>query len=133
MKIVIDATGGVLGRITSYAAKQALLGKEVIIVNCANVLISGNKEMIIRKYKEAMYRGGFSLNGPFFIKRSPERIVKRTVRGMLSYKQGRGKAAFDRIMCYDDVPVEFANEKKIVLKREVKVSAMTLSKLIKVV
>lgn len=133
MKLIIDATNATLGRLSSYAAKQSLLGKEIVIVNCSNVLVSGSKNMVIEEYKKAMYRGGFSLNGPFFVKRSPERIVKRTIRGMLSYKQGRGAAAFERIMCFNNIPSEYTNEKKITFKREVKGSAMPLSELIKVV
>ena len=110
MKIVIDASNGILGRVASYAAKQSLLGKEVIVVNCSNIAISGANRMIIGEYKTLVERGGHSLNGPFHIKRNPERIMKRTIRGMLSYKQGRGYAAFKKIMCYNDVPAEHANE-----------------------
>lgn len=131
--IVVDASGAVVGRIASYVAKQALLGKEIAVVNCSSAIISGNRKMIIKEYHSAMYRGGFSLNGPFFEKRSPERIVKRTIRGMLSYKQGRGASAFERIKCYNDVPAEFSAEKKISLKREIKGATMALSELIKVV
>lgn len=115
-KIVIDATDTVLGRLSSYAAKQALLGKEVFIVNCENVSIKGDRMMIINEYKKMVYRGGHSLNGPFHIKKNPERIVKRTIRGMLDYKYGRGDTALKRIMCYNGVPKELENEKKISIK-----------------
>ena len=40
-------------------------------------------------------------------------IVKRTIRGMLSYKKPRGKEAFARIKCYAGVPNEFKNEKLV--------------------
>ena len=32
MKKIIDGTNAVLGRLASYAAKQALLGEEIVIV-----------------------------------------------------------------------------------------------------
>ena len=88
--IVIDGKNAILGRLASYVVKQALLGKEIAIVNCNEVVISGKPKSVIKEYQEKRQRGGSSLKGPFFPK-SPERIVKRTVRGMLSYKQGRGR------------------------------------------
>lgn len=133
MKIVIDATNGILGRIASYAAKQALLGKEVAVVNCAHALVSGRREMILDEYKKSMYRGGHSLKGPFWVKRNPERIMKRTIRGMLSYKQGRGSEAFKRIKCYNETPKEFENEKMLSFKKELKTKALPISELVKLV
>lgn len=112
--IVIDASGSVLGRVASHAAKQALLGKRVVIVNCKKVLITGKRSTTIREYNLTRLRGGSSLKGPFFPK-SPERIVKRTVRGMLNYQQQRGLDAFKRVMCYNEVPQEFANTPTIKL------------------
>ena len=131
MKVVIDATNGVLGRVASYAAKQSLLGKDVIVVNCANLLITGGARMIIEEYKTLVYRGGHSLNGPFHVKRNPERIMKRTIRGMLSYKQGRGHAAFKKIMCYNQIPAEFAQEKMIKFEKINKGKTMQLKDLVK--
>ena len=81
MRIVIDATNGTLGRLCSFAAKQALLGKEVIIVNCNEVVITGSRKNILNHYTERRAIGGTSLKGPFYPK-IPERIVKRT--GMIS-------------------------------------------------
>ena len=131
MKVVIDASNGVLGRVASYVAKQALLGKEVAVVNCSKTLITGDNRMIINEYKTMVYRGGHSLNGPFHVKRNPERIMKRTIRGMLSYKQGRGATAFKRIMCYNDVPADLANEKMIKFEKTHKGKGMALKELVK--
>jgi len=130
-QIVIDATETVLGRLASYAAKQALLGKNVAIVNCENAVIKGEKRMIIEEYKRYFLRGGHSLNGPFHIKRSPERILKRTIRGMLDYKYGRGDAALKRIMCYDGVPKEFESAKKVSIKTPTFRKTYKLKELIK--
>lgn len=131
MKIVIDASDSVLGRVASHAAKQALLGKDVIVTNCSKAIITGDRRMIIGEYKTLVYRGGHSLNGPFHVKRNPERIMKRTIRGMLDYKQGRGNAAFNRIMCYNDVPAEHANDKMINLARAKKGKSMQVNDLVK--
>ncbi len=127
-QIVIDANQGILGRVASYAAKQALLGKKVIIVNCSYALLSGNKRMIINEYNRARTRGGSSLKGPFFPKH-PERIFKRTIRGMLNYQQSQGLGAFKRVICYPDIPAEFADSKKISFPRDLKTKTIGLKEL----
>ena len=126
--IVLDATNAVLGRISAYAAKQALLGQNVIIVHCNHAIITGNKRTTINDYLQTRGRGGHSLNGPFFPK-NPERIMKRTIRGMLAYTQQRGLDAFKRVMCYNDVPKEYESAKKITLTKELKTKAISLKEL----
>ena len=132
VKVVIDASNAILGRLASFAAKQALLGKDIVIVNCNDALITGKKHSIISEYQETRTRGGSSLKGPHFPK-SPERIVKRTIRGMLSYKQGRGLSAFKSIMCYNDTPDEYKEAKKIVAGKEKTAKTIKLSELSKVI
>lgn len=109
--IVVDGEGSILGRLASYVAKQALLGKEVSVINCEKVVISGNRSGIIDKYKTQRSRGGSSQKGPYFPTQSAM-IVKRTIRGMLSHKMGRGASAFKRIKCYEGIPKEFIESKK---------------------
>jgi len=111
-KIIIDGEKAVLGRLASYAAKQALLGKEIAIINSEKVIIVGNKKQILDDYKKRRARGGQGMRGPYF-PTEPERILKRTIRGMLAYKEGRGKLAFKKIMCYKNIPVEFKDKKII--------------------
>ncbi len=113
MEIYIDATNMILGRIASYAAKKALLGNSINILNCGDAVITGNKKDIFGKYKHRRERANTS-NGPFFPK-IPDRLVRRTVRGMLPYKQPRGSEAFKRVMCYVGVPEEFKGKKMITL------------------
>lgn len=129
--LVIDATGGVIGRIASYAAKQSLLGKVIAIVHCERAVVSGNKHMVVEEYKIARARGGTSLKGPNFPK-DPARLMKRTIRGMLSYKQGRGAAAFDRIRCYSGLPSEFSSMKAVSVTREMQTKTMTVGELTRI-
>ncbi len=126
--MVIDATDTVLGRLASYAAKQSLLGKKIIIVNCNNAIVTGKRASILRNYRQRRQRGGSSLKGPHFPK-SPERIMKRTIRGMLSYKQGRGYVAFKQIRCYNDTPPEYQSSEKTLLNEEKKTSVLTLNEI----
>ena len=128
MKIIIDATGANLGRTSSFVAKQALLGHEIVIVNAEKAIVSGKPKMIADAYTSIRVKGGTSQKGPNFPSR-PEFIFKRTIRGMLSYKQERGRAAFKRVMCYQGVPQEFANAEKILMRSERKGSSMTLEQL----
>ena len=115
---IIDGKGAVLGRLASYVAKQALRGEEVVILNCEKVIITGNKKDIQDKFREKRTKVGSGQKGPKH-SRNPERIVKRTIRGMLpNHRRGRGKQALKKIMCYTGIPREFENEKKIVGGKE---------------
>ena len=127
-EIVVDASNSILGRLASFAAKQALLGKKVIIVNCDSALLTGRKRMVIGEYGIARRRGSISLNGPHFPKYS-DRIMKRTIRGMLSYNQGRGLQALKRVVCYPNTPQEYAASKKINIVAHTKGKTMPLSEL----
>lgn len=126
--IIIDATNATLGRLASFAAKQALLGKHIVIVNCKHAIVTGVKRTTINKYLEKRQRGGSSMRGPYFPK-NPERIVKRTVKGMLSYTQQRGMDAWKRVMCYNEVPKEYENEKKILAGKEKRTTTINLAEL----
>jgi large subunit ribosomal protein L13 len=109
MELNIDATNLILGRLCSYAAKRSLLGDTVKIFNCENALMTGSKANIHDKYK-ARRKRGLPTKGPYFPTVS-DRIVRRTVRGMLPYKKPKGRDALKRIMCYLGVPDEFKKAK----------------------
>lgn len=106
--MIIDAKDMIVGRIATKAAKAALLGNKVDIVNCEDAVITGNKYEILASYKQKRERGTHS-TGPF-IHRMPDRLVKRIIRGMLPYKQEKGKNAFKRIMCHIGVPDAFKEQ-----------------------
>jgi large subunit ribosomal protein L13 len=111
--MIIDGKNVVLGRLASFAAKEALKGNEISIVNSEQIIITGNKKMIKKEFEEKRSRIGHSQKGP---KHSAiiEKMVKRAVRGMLpTPKQGRGKEALERIKCYKGIPKKF-EEKEII-------------------
>lgn len=128
MKTIIDATRTAIGRIASYAAKESLKGKSIIIVNSGEALILGNKKTILDHYKQKKSRGGSARRGPNF-PRHPYQILKRTIRGMLPYKKERGTKAMKSIVCYDSVPEEFKESEKISLERPLRIKGIKLSKL----
>jgi large subunit ribosomal protein L13 len=112
-KIIINAENGIFGRICSYAAKQALEGNEIIIVNSERAIISGNKSNVIGRYSNLRKKGGFSQRGPKRPRASYE-MLKRGIRGMLpDFRWGEGRDAFKRIKCYNGIPKEFEKEKMI--------------------
>ncbi|MBI4451162.1 50S ribosomal protein L13 [Candidatus Woesearchaeota archaeon] len=102
MTLLLDATNAVLGRIASHAAKQALIGKNVIVVNCEKAIVSGRKSYILERYIHRRSRGQ-PMYGPF-IPRLPDRFVRRIIRGMLPWDKPKGKLAFKRVMCYTGMP-----------------------------
>ena len=129
-KIIINAENAALGRIASYAAKQSLLGKKIVIVNAEKAVITGRKDTTLNEYKTKRKRGGDIQRGPFFPS-LVEKIMKRTIRGMLSYKQERGRLALKRIKCYVGIPDEFKNEKMIMLEEKKGMTLGELSKLLR--
>lgn len=112
---IYNCEGIILGRAASRIAKDALLGEEVIVLNCEKAVISGKKSNTIQLQKRRRDRGGYPPKSSH-ISRLPERFVRRTVRGMLPWKLSRGKEAFRRIQCFRGVPEEFAGKEQIVLK-----------------
>lgn len=115
-KIIIDAEGAVFGRLCSYAAKQALEGNEIVIVNSEKAVVSGNRKDILDKYRNLRAKGGHSRRGPKH-SRISYLLMKKGIRGMLpDFRWGEGKQAFSRIKCYDGVPKEFEGGKTIKLK-----------------
>ena len=112
--MIIDARNLILGRLATIAAKKSLLGEDIYIINCENAIISGSKKHVLLKYKTKANRGS-QFKGPF-IPKTPDRFVKRTIRNMLSYKNPRGRAAFNRIKCYRGSPESIKNEKTETLK-----------------
>jgi large subunit ribosomal protein L13 len=127
-QIVVDASNSPAGRVASYASKQALLGNKVFVVNCDKAIVTGNKRSVIGEFMEMRTRGGHSLNGPHYPS-IPFRIIKRMVRGMLPYKQERGRMALKRVICYNDTPKELESSKKVSLVREIRSKSIALKEL----
>ncbi len=110
MEKIIDASDLVLGRMCTRIAKMALLSEDTIhIINCEKAIVSGRKSDILEKYRHRRERVDV-FKGPFFPRKS-ERIVKRTLRGMLPYKQHKGLVALQRIKCHESVPESLAGKK----------------------
>ncbi len=102
--MIIDATDLILGRLAAFAAKQALLGETVLIINSEKAIITGSKKYLLDRYTQRIHRGE-PHHGPNYPRR-PDFLVRRTIRGMLPYKQFKGEIAFKRIKCFIGKPAD---------------------------
>ena len=118
MTTIIDATNTILGRLATVAAKKALLGEEVIIINAEKAVVSGEKQAVLAHWRQK-YARGVPSKGPF-IHRHPDRLIRRVIRGMLPYKTARGQEAYKRIMCYVGIPEAYAEKETIHLDEATK-------------
>ena len=109
-KMIIDATNLILGRLASKAAKQALGGEEVIVINCEKAIVTGDRKHIFDSYI-AKFDIGQVNQGPYF-PRKPDQLVRRTIRGMLPRKKPKGRSAFERVKCYIGTPSGIKAEAK---------------------
>ncbi len=101
---VIDAEGHILGRLCSVIAKRLLSGEKIVVVNAEKAIVTGSKTNVFQRYKDKYDRGSKE-KGPYF-PRHPERIFKRTVRGMLPWDSRRGREAYRRLRVFIGVPEE---------------------------
>jgi large subunit ribosomal protein L13 len=108
---VIDATDTLIGRLATQAARAALHGKTVRVINCEKAVISGSKRFLVTEWKRR-YVQGVPRKGPY-IHRYPDRMVRRIIRGMLPYHNPRGREAFERLMCYIGTPTELHAAKPV--------------------
>jgi large subunit ribosomal protein L13 len=103
--VVVDARDCILGRVASQVAEQSLDGERVAVVNAERAVITGREDDIIEKYEARREQG--SDRGPAYPKR-PDRIFKRTIRGMLPHKRPRGREAFENVRVYIGNPYDDA-------------------------
>jgi large subunit ribosomal protein L13 len=103
---VVDATGLILGRAASRIARRLLQGERIIVVNAEKSVVTGNRANVLGFYRANRARGS-KRTGPHY-PRYPDRIFRRTVRGMLPHLKTRGKVAFDRLEVFIGVPAEYA-------------------------
>jgi large subunit ribosomal protein L13 len=100
---VVDASDCILGRVASQVAERALDGERVAVVNAEAAVVTGNREDAIGVFRKRRELG--SDQGPAYPKR-PDRIFKRSIRGMLPHKKPRGREALENVRVYLGNPYE---------------------------
>ena len=101
--VIVDASDCIFGRVASQVAQRALDGERVAVVNAEHSVITGREGAVKTKFQERREQG--SDQGPNYPKR-PDRIFKRSIRGMLPHKRPRGREAFENVRVYVGNPYE---------------------------
>jgi large subunit ribosomal protein L13 len=103
--LVVDARDCVLGRVASQVAERALDGERIAVVNAERAVITGGREDVIDGFRTRREVG--SDRGPASPKQ-PDRLFKRSIRGMLPHKRPRGREAFSNVRVYMGNPYDDA-------------------------
>jgi large subunit ribosomal protein L13 len=111
---LVNADGLIVGRMASKVAKKLLNGETVIIVNAEKAVLSGKKKSKVAEAKEFLEVGS-PMRGPFHYRR-PDRMLRKTVRGMLPFKQPKGKMAYKKLKVFMGVPEDLKGQQMITLK-----------------
>lgn len=112
--VVVDGAGQILGRLASRVAKMLLEGKRVVVVNVEKVAVSGDPVMVVQAYKRTILgvKSHYSHKWRPKRPRSPVRLFKAAVKGMLPENNKRGREALKRLRAYIGVPEEYADVEK---------------------
>jgi large subunit ribosomal protein L13 len=105
---ILNGEGLILGRMCSSVAKRLLKGEQIVIVNAEKIVISGKRKSKVTEAHKFLEVGAPE-RGPFHSRR-PDRIVRKTVRGMVPWSQPKGKSAYKRLKVYLGVPQEFSGQ-----------------------
>ena len=114
-EIVIDGSNTILGRLASHVAKLLLEGNKVVILNSEKIAISGDPVKLIQFYKNTVLNVKTHFSHKWRPKRarSPSRLFKKTVSGMLPKNNKKGEEALKRLKVYVGVPKEYKNKQPI--------------------
>ena len=109
---VIDAEGKPLGRVASLAATYLRgkhkptytpnidTGDHVIILNCKDVILTGNKLNDKMYYNHSQYQGGLrERTAKEMIEKYPVEMVERAVKGMLPHNR-LGRQMYKKLFVY---------------------------------
>ena len=111
---VIDATGQVLGRLSSQIAKtlqgkhkavytpHVLTGDYVVVINASKIRVTGRKLLQKTYYRHSGYTGNLkSTILRDMLETHPDRVIRLAVKGMLPTTK-RGREMLRRLKVYPD-------------------------------
>src|SRR3972149_8596236 len=138
--LVIDADNMVLGRVAAETAAILLRKKPIVlalnaqdgqtievrphehemvyIVNAERTVVSGNPNRVTEHFMRRVHlkTNTNPRRGPFY-PRTPEAIVKRSVRGMVKHRTATGKAVFKKLHVYTGIPEFLVNESRVCFRQ----------------
>ena len=110
--VVVDANGQTLGRIAAEIAALLLgknkptftpgvpMGDYVVVVNAANITVTGNKMTEKMYHKHSHYPGGLkSVSLRDQLQQHPDRVIREAVWGMLPHNK-MGRQLMKRLKVY---------------------------------
>lgn len=120
--VIVDAKDHLMGRLASVVAKELLNGQKVVVVRCEALQISGSLYRNKLKFDDFLLKR-FSTNPSrgHFHERSPSKIFRRCVRGMMPYKTTRGAQCLDKLEAYEGIPEKYETKKKWIVKEALRV------------
>merc|ERR1712158_357827 len=113
---VIDGNQHLMGRLAAMVAKSLLNGQKVVVVRCEGLVISGNfyrNKLKIMEYLRKRHLTKPS-RGPFH-GRSPSKMFKHVIRGMLPHKTDRGQTAFNSLKAFEGIPAPYDKMKRVIM------------------
>ena len=127
--MIVDAEEAIVGRLAAKIAKELLKGEDITIINSEKAIITGNPDAIMERFFLKREKGDPN-KGPFY-PRQPDKLLKRTIRGMLPYKKDRGKKALSRLKVFIGNPDNLKGEKISKTEEDIKCKYMTVKDLCK--
>ena len=110
--IVVDANGQTLGRVATQIAALLIgkhkptftpgvpMGDNVVVINAANVTVTGNKMTVKYYYHHSNYPGGLkSISLRDQLEQHPDRVIRAAVWGMLPHNK-MGRETLKRLKIY---------------------------------
>jgi len=128
MEVILDATNATAGRLACVAAKKALQGDKVIVLNSEKAIITGDPKVVLEEYLARVRLGRIVQKGPNMPSK-PEMILRRMIRGMLPWKRTTGREAYRRVKCFIGVPEDQKNREAITFNRKIKTKSISIGKL----
>merc|ERR1711963_427086 len=113
---VIDGNGHLMGRLAATVAKCLLQGQKVVVVRCEGLVISGNfyrNKLKVMEYLRKRHLTKPS-RGPFR-GRSPSKMFKHVIRGMLPHKTDRGQTAFNSLKAFEGIPAPYDKMRRVIV------------------
>jgi large subunit ribosomal protein L13 len=110
--VVIDANGQTLGRVATQIAALLIgkhkptftpgvpMGDNVVVINAANITVTGNKMTEKHYYRHSNYPGGLkSISLRDQLEQHPDRVIRAAVWGMLPHNK-MGRETLKRLKIY---------------------------------
>lgn len=104
-------------------------GEKIKVINAEKAILTGKPEKILERYRKKKKRGD-PYHGPHYPKK-PDKIFRRTIRGMLPYKKSKGRDALKRLRVFIGNPNNKKGKKIGKNKEEVECEYLTLEEVSK--